>query len=121
GGGRHARHGLLMVEAIMVLVMGNEGLLRDRIVEKLEQDGAAGAVIGIDHDDPFSMAAGSRAVVLVAPPHASAEIARSALSAAHAPGVEVLVVVLPEEGADPAIVDRIPEDGVPYVIVRTPM
>ena len=109
----------------MVLVMAMPGAARDAVVSRLEQNGRATNVVTPDCDDPFSAALEHKQVVYIQHRHfddvqgAAQERMRAALSAAHAPGIEVLVVVLPHEGCDEEL-GMLAKDGVPYVVLRVP-
>jgi hypothetical protein len=79
--------------------------------------------------DLFSCALGRRAIVFVPTRNLlSAQLAngsggdpvRDVLRAAHAPGVNLVVAVLPEAPSFDGIVDSVARDGKPYVITRTP-
>lgn len=112
----------------MVLLMGTPGPLRDHIAAALTDNGHETKVVAPDHEDPFACAVGSRAVVYLPSPSfdgdtkdtASRERMGAALSAAHAPGVEVVVALLPLTGFDDEL-DALAADGVPYVVLRVPM
>jgi hypothetical protein len=110
----------------MALVMGTKSLLRDAIAAALSREHPA-AVIEPDHEDPFGAAARHRAVVYITSSSladgegvSSPDRMRAALQAAHAPGVEVLVVVAPLQGYDDEIA-VLKRDGIPYVVLRAPM
>ena len=115
-----------MAESRSVVVMGAEGHPRDAVTKRLREDGLRETEIELEHDDPLGAALGSQAVIYLPcaspaqPPPSSPERMRQALAAAHAPGVEVLVAVLPLEGFDDEL-DVLRRDGVPYVVLRAPM
>jgi hypothetical protein len=112
----------------MALVIGEAGVLRDAVVRALTPQGDV-AVTTIEDDDLVSAACGQEAVVYLAgaglvdaalSPAPSAERARDALRAAHAPGVSLIVAVLPEGDAYREEIDVIERDGTPYVVVEAP-
>ena len=110
----------------MVLLMGTPSPLRDHIAAALADKGHETKVVAPDHDDPFGCAVGSREVVYLPSPSfdtqetASRERMGAALSAAHAPGVEVVIALLPLTGFDDEL-DALAADGVPYVVLRVPL
>ncbi len=102
----------------LIVSAATAGVLTEAIVGALEEAGRAPKVVSVDHDDPLGEAVGHRAVVFVPATGEHHEV-EAALCAAHAPGVEVLVAVLPFEGLA-TTADAIAADGVPYVMLRAP-
>jgi hypothetical protein len=96
---------------------GQTSALREAVVSALGEDGLGTKVIEPGVEDPLGEAVGHAAVVYLA--SSSASWVDEAVAAAHAPGVEVLVVVLPQGEGQEAL-ERLRKDGVPYVVLRRP-
>lgn len=110
----------------MALVIADRTLLREAVVRALMDHGGA-AVMEPDHDDPFGAALRHEAIVYIPDSSLGTEESRSSpermravLRAAHAPAVEVLVMVLPLQGFEDEVA-LLRRDGTPYVILRAPM
>lgn len=112
----------------MVVLVAEAGPLRSAIAEGLRGAGHEVTRWGAD-DDLFDVSVGARALVYVPfdtsidarlRPGPDPERARRVLGAAKAPGVEVVIFVLPARGyeAEEALLRR---DGKPYVVVRAPL
>lgn len=112
----------------MLVLMSTPGALRDGLAASLRQAGHQTKIVEPEHDDPFGAAAGAKAVVYVPSPNlrddttalASRDRVQAAITAARAPGVEVLVVLLPLSGYGEEI-DALATEGIPYVVLRAPM
>lgn len=109
----------------MLLLMSNEGSFRDALVSALLALGREVETVAPRHEDPLGAALGCRAVIYVAPrdEHGATQDEpgiEAALAASRAPGVEVLVAVMPASGGD-AELARLRRDGTPYVVLRAPV
>jgi hypothetical protein len=111
-------------------VVLEDGRLRQAIVESVgKRDEGKLAVERPGSDDLFSRALGHRAIVYgPAPslldgkldPSPSAARIRGVLRAANAPGVSVVVVVLPEGDGYASELDVLRRDGKPYLVIAAP-
>lgn len=111
----------------MILLLAGEGPLEKALCAKLAETGEEVRTAAASDDALFNKACGCRAVVyLPAPnllegrlrPEPSPHRIRAVLGATNAPGVGLLVVVVPAGYHDEELALR--KDGVPYVVLRSP-
>lgn len=112
-----------------ILTTVSSGPLGMAIAGALEGLGEQARTAAPDDDDLFMKALGCRAVVHAPSPEILAgtlhpspdpERMRCILSACNAPGVKLLVVVVPAGQAYEPVLQLVRQHGIPYVIVATP-
>ena len=114
----------------MSLLALERGCLREAIAKTLGHADPAGVALESPAStDLFTRAFGHHAIVYgPAPclldgkldPSPDVDRMRNVLRAANAPGVALVVVVIPEGDAYQAEIDALRRDGKPYIIVRAP-
>ncbi len=112
-----------------LIVTETEGPLSVAIGRRLDEQAIACEVAPPDDEDLFEKALEQTALVYLPAPRMldatprsrpSTERARAVLAAANAPGVEVVVFVLPDGEGYTEEIDLLQRKGVPYVIVVAP-
>jgi len=114
----------------MALLVVGDGCLRQAISDRLSKEGVGWATAAADSDDLFGDARGHRAIIYAPAaslleggqqPQPDTDRTLTVLHAAEAPGVEVVVLVLPQgDGYRPEI-DAVARYGKPYVVLRAPL
>jgi len=112
----------------MVLLVSEPGVLRNALEQRLGCQPSDVVPARIAGADAFSMATGKRAVVYVAAanlleasvdPRPDPARMRRVVGTANAPGVELLVAVMPRGGAYGPEIDVLRRSGKPYIIVES--
>ncbi len=114
----------------MTLLITNQGPLGSAIQHALAQAGTRVDVVPPDHDDLFGRALDQQELVYVASsrlidgifdPKPDPDRARAVMKASVAPGVSMVVFILPNASAFDVETEVLERDGKPYVIVKAPL
>jgi hypothetical protein len=114
----------------MALLVVGDGCLRKAITDQLSENDVGWAAAAADREDLFSEAVGHPAIIYGPAaslldgrqqPRPSVDRIERVLHAAEAPGVEVIVLVLPEGEGYRAEIDAVARYGKPYVVLRAPL